>query len=170
MSDKHRYAHVCSRMLTYAHVCSRMLTYAPMSDKKSNHPDLADIDLTYARVCYRMLTYAHVCSVHHPSGKQSIRPHLADTDLSSRLVYEYTSGPPQAQGCPPVSAQEQSEIDLDLSSRLDGAALSAPRSRMLTYAHVCSRMLTYAHVCSRMLACSGIRCASILVKCWTECL
>jgi hypothetical protein len=25
------------------------------------------------------------------------------------------------------------------------------RSRMLTYAHVCSRMLTYAHVCSRML-------------------
>ena len=117
-----------------------------MSGKQSIHPDSADIDITYAHVCYCMLTYVDVCSVHHPSGKQSIRPHLADTDLSSRLVYEYTSGPPQAQGCPPVSAQEQSEIDLDLSSRLDGATLRAPRSLLLTHAHVCSRMLTYAHV------------------------
>jgi hypothetical protein len=117
-------------MLSHAHVCSRMLTYAPTRDKQSIHPDLADIDPTYAHACARMLTYADVCSVHHASGKQSIRPHLAETDLSSRLVYEVyenTSGPPQAQGCPPVSAQEQSEIDLDLSSRLDGAALRAPR-------------------------------------------
>jgi ABC-type bacteriocin/lantibiotic exporter with double-glycine peptidase domain len=32
------------------------------------------------------------------------------------------------------------------------------RSRMLTYAHVCSRMLTYAHVCSRMLTYAHVCC------------
>jgi hypothetical protein len=90
ISSTHRYAHVCSRMLTYSHVCSRMLTYM-LKEKKH---DLVDASvcprmLTYAHVCSRMLTYAHVCSRMLKEKLEYVDASVLPTFLGGQFAHHY---------------------------------------------------------------------------------